>query len=76
MGKMNELSLAQEEELWEQHTEEQRDVLRQEGQIEVCRMIKYELEQKYAGSIIFSKPSDPRPMALRDAIKVVEQYLL
>lgn len=75
MGKMNELSLAQEEDLWEQHTEEQRNELRQEGQIEVCKMIKYDLEQRYAGSIIFSKPSDPRPMALREAIKIVEQYL-
>lgn len=75
MGKMNELSLEQEELLWEQHTEHQRNELRQEGSVETARMIKYDLEQKYSSSVTFEEPSDVRPTALRDAIKIVEKYL-
>lgn len=72
---MKNLSLEQEEALWDQYAEDQRNELRKEGQVEVCKMIKYELEKKYDASIIFAKPSEPRPMALRDAIQIVEQYL-
>lgn len=75
MAKMNDLLVTQQEELWEQYAEEQRNELRTEGQIEVCKMIKYELESKYSSSILFANPSEPGPTALREAIQIVEQYL-
>ncbi len=75
MGKMNELSLEQEELLWEQHTEHQRNELRQEGSVETAINIKYDLEQKYSSAVTLEEPSAARPTALRDAIKIAEQYL-
>jgi hypothetical protein len=73
MGKIKELD--EEYELYAQYEESQRNVLRQEGQTEVCLMIKYELEQKLKAATVLNKPTDARPTALRDAIKIVEQYL-
>jgi hypothetical protein len=75
MGKMNALSLEAEESLWMQHEEEQRQVLRDEGQTEVCKMIVYELERKYQSAVVLNKPTDVRPTALREAIQLVKQYL-
>lgn len=73
MGKIKELD--EEYELYAQYEESQRNDLRQEGQTEVCLMIKYELEQKLKSATVLNKPTDARPTALRDAIKIVEQYL-
>lgn len=73
MGKIKELD--EEYELYAQYEESQRNDLRQEGQTEVCLMIKYELEQRLKAATVLNKPTDARPTALRDAIKIVEQYL-
>lgn len=75
MAKMNELSIAEQEDLWAQYEEDQRNELRKEGATEVCKMIHYELTKKYESAVIFAQPSEPRPMALREAIKLVESYL-
>lgn len=73
MGKIKELD--EEYELYAQYEEAQRNELRKEGQTEVCLMLKYELEQKLKAATVLNKPTDARPTALREAIKLVEQYL-
>lgn len=75
MGHMKDLYTEQEEALYEEYLESQRDELRLEGQKEVCRMIRYDLMQKYEGTLVYANPSEPRPMALKEAIQIVEQYL-
>lgn len=75
MGKMKDLLLEQHEVLYAQYEEDQRNELRSEGATEVCKMIHYDLTKKYESALIFAKPSEPRPMALREAIKIVEAYL-
>ena len=73
MGKIKELD--EEYELYAQYEEAQRNELRKEGQTEVCLMLKYELEQKLKAATVLNKPTDARPTAFREAIKLVEQYL-
>jgi hypothetical protein len=75
MGKLKEAMLEEHYELWAQHEEAQRNELRAEGAKEVCLMIKYDLESKLKAATVLNKPTDPRPTALREAIKLVEQYL-
>jgi hypothetical protein len=45
MGKMNALSLAEQEALYEQHEESQREELREEGRKEVLGRIEYQLNK-------------------------------
>lgn len=75
MGKMKELYTDHEEALYDDYLESQRNELRQEGQREACLMIKYDLEQKYERLIVWAKPSEQGPTALREAIEIVEKYL-
>lgn len=75
MGKMNALSLAEQEDLWSQHEEDLRNELRKEGATEICKLIRYDLLRKYDAAVIFAKPSESRPMAIREALDIVEHYL-
>lgn len=75
MGKMQDLLTEYQDMVYAQYEEDQRNELRSEGATEVCKMIHYDLTKKYESSLIFAKPSEPRPMALREAIKIVEAYL-
>jgi hypothetical protein len=75
MGKLKEAMLDEHYELWAQHEEAQRNELRAEGAKEVCLMIKYDLESKLKAATVLNKPTDARPTALREALKIVEQYL-
>lgn len=75
MGYMKDLYTEQEEALYDEYLESQRNELRLEGQTEVCRMIRYDLMQKYESTLIYASPSEPRPTALKEAIQIVEQYL-
>ena len=75
MGRMKELYNLQQEELWEEYEEHRRNELRSEGAIETCKMIRYELLQRYEASLRLGKPSDDRPTALREALQIVESYL-
>lgn len=75
MGKMKNLLIEYQDMVYAQHEEDQRNELRTEGATEVCKMIHYDLTKKYESSLIFAKPSEARPMALREAIKLVESYL-
>lgn len=75
MGYMKDLYTEQEEALYDEYLESQRNELRQEGQREALLMIKYDLEQKYERAVISAKPSEPAPTALREAIAIVERYL-
>lgn len=47
MGKMNELSLAQEEELYDQFVESQREDLREEGRKEILSRAEFQLDRLY-----------------------------
>lgn len=75
MGYMKDLYTEQEEALYDEYLESQRNELRQEGQREALLMIKYDLDQKYERTIIGAKPSEPVPTALREVIAIVERYL-
>lgn len=75
MGYMKDIYTEQEEALYEEYLESQRNELRKEGQKEACLMIRYDLEKKYESALISAKPSEPAPTALREAIAIVEKYL-
>jgi hypothetical protein len=75
MGHMKDVYTEQEETLYEEYLESQRNELRLEGQREACLMIKYDLDKKYESLTLWAKPSEAGPTALREAIEIVEKYL-
>lgn len=75
MGKMKEIYTEQEEAMYEEYLESQRNDLRIEGAKEMCLMIRHELETKLKASLIFAEPHEPRPTAFREALEIVEKYI-
>ena len=75
MGKMKEVFTEEQEAMYEEYLESQRNELRNEGAKEVALMIHHELETKLKASLVFAEPYLPRPTAFREAILIVEKYI-
>ena len=75
MGKMKELFTEEQEAMYEEYLESQRNDLRIEGAKEMALMIRHELETKLKASLIFAEPHLPRPTAFREALEIVEKYI-
>ena len=75
MGRMKELFTDEQETMYEEYLESQRNELREEGAKEMALMIRYELETKLKASLMFAEPDAPRPTAFREALEIVEKYI-
>jgi hypothetical protein len=38
-------------------------------------MIHYELSKRYESAVVFAKPSEVKPMALQESLRIVESYI-
>ena len=75
MGTMKDIYTEEQEAMYEEYLESQRNELREEGAREAYLRVKYDLETKLKASLVFYQPHDMRPTAFREAIEIVEQYL-